>query len=493
MLFFGAPHQFLVHACVSLGTHSFQCFIVLYQSSFGYTMSSVNAHLQTDEEGPTFWDTYCPKKRVNVVAPRILDKTQRVDVGSFVQLNAQDADGNNRVVRILDLDRTSSRTTGGTKWKCQVCDRFVGSSYEVSKTSVVIGLGANVPELILTDKIVCVSAHAIRSIALVFHFMELDTKAVCLHGVENGYFVRFCVVTSHEELASVDEIPLSNWIAYPCESEYFFGKQSFVKTVFVCLDYIKHYIGRAANRYGDSQGTFPRSRFSDLLFPPEAWEYIKSRSSQLGNGVTLEEKVKKRKVCRIVSNVSISSVSFCMVDNTEVLRFQTEEGVKLFEQIFGIGSVWGFRHRRPKYGQRMVAKRNDTMNSIFGDGCYVELSYNTTANRLVIIVQMDSFLFDFDVEGKMIDCPCPRFQKYCSKFGVDDPENIKNAVVVGAYFRLQSQTYEIVNVKNGFVGPPDMSDATVYARVRDGSEEGEVHEFTEQWENIGERVLAYYN
>ena len=132
----------------------------------------------------------------------------------------------------------------------------------------------------MTDSVLNVEAEDILCIAFVFHFLELNERLACLHGVENGYFVRFRVSLKRKE--EKEEIPLPEWFAYPCNSPSFELPQSFVKTVFKSLDYVKHFLSRATNRYGDSQGTFPRSRFSDLLFPPECWRYIVSRSSQLG-------------------------------------------------------------------------------------------------------------------------------------------------------------------------------------------------------------------
>ena len=156
--------------------------------------------------------------------------------------------------------------------------------------------------------------------------------------------------------------------------------QSFVKIVFVSLDYVRNLIGRAANRCDDAQGAFPRAHFLDILFPAEAWQYVKSRTSQLGLDISVDESIKKRKVSRLVTNVSISSVSFAVMEDVETLRFNTDAGLSIFQRIFGEGSVWGFRHRRPKYGERKCASRNDTLNAVFGDECYIDLLYNTTAN-----------------------------------------------------------------------------------------------------------------
>ena len=452
-------------------------------------MASVNAHLELAEQRRLFWARFCPKEKVNAMAPRILNRSQRVDIGTFVQLRRKDDNDEYQVVRIFDVDRD----TDPIAWKCVVYERFVGSCYQGSESEIVVGLGANVPELIMTDKVVRVAAQEMHCIAFVFHFMELNKQTACLHGIDNGYFVRFRVPRKKKQ--EKQEIPLSEWFAFPCDSPSFDLSQSFVKTVFEGLDYIKHFLSRAANKCGDTQGTFPRSRFSNLFFSSGVWRYIVSRTSQLGElgeDISFEQKVKKRKVCRIVSNVSISSVSFCKLEDVETIRYQSVEGVNVIEKILGIGSVWGFRHRRPKYGNRLVAVRNDTMNAVFGDDCYVELSYNKTANRLAIIVQFDSFLFDFDDNGKLKNCPCPNFDRYCRNFGLDDASNIKNAVVIGAFFRLEGQTYEIVNVKNGDVGPPMFSDAVVYARIREGADEGTLHSFKDEWMNIGNRVQAYY-
>jgi len=100
-------------------------------------------------------------------------------------------------------------------------------------------------------------------------------------------------------------------------------------------------------------------------------------------------------------------------------------------------------------------------------------------------------VFDFDEKGTLRNCPCPLFERYCAGFGIDNPHNIKNAVGIGAFFRRGDRTYEIVNIKNGFIGPPLMSDSTVYARVREGPEKGTLYEFYNEWIAIGNQVKEY--
>ena len=434
-----------------------------------------------------YWDSFCPRKNVNIVAARITAQNQRVDVGSFVELHAKDSGGRRKVVRILNRDRTSS-PRDGMKWICCIYDRFINSVHQGHEKEVVVGLAANIPELYQTDKTISVFGKQMRSLAFVFHLDELREKAACLHGVDNGYFVRFRCRTRVIRVGPVTSIPKKDWFSYPCDSEYYKLPQSYVKTVFVCLEYIKSLFGRAGNRYSDTQGQYPRSRFSDILFPAEVWNYIKSRSFQLGEEIVVDEKQKKRKVSRLVTNVSISSVSFGVLENLEVIKFNTENGLSVVEKIFGVGSIWGFRHRRPKYNERKIATKMDTVNAVFGEDCYVELTYNTTANRLKMAVQYESFLFDFDEDGNLIDCPCPHFESYCSTFGPDNANSTRTSVFVGALFRRCGRTYEIQSVNVQATG-----ESKITARVTDGLDKDEIHEFENEVENIGARVIAYYN
>ena len=436
-----------------------------------------------------FWDTLCPRKKVNIVAARIpsQSQSQRVDVGSFVELNAKDSGGHRKVVRIIDRDRSSSPRVG-MKWHCCVYNRFIGSVHQGANKEVVVGLAANVTELYQTDKTISLLAKEMRCLAFVFHFEELEDKAACLHGVDNGYFVRFRCRTSELRVGPVTAIPRDCWFAYPCDSEYYKLSQSYVKSVFVSLEYIRGLLCRAANRYTDTQGSFPRARFSDILFPADVWNYIKSRSSQLGEELDVEEREKKRKVSRLVTNVSISSVSFGVIEKHEVIKFNTDNGLSVFQKIFGVGSIWGFRHRRPKYNERKVAARNDTMNAIYGEDGYIELTYNKTANRLTVILQYESFLFEYDDDGKLINCPSPHFESYCSTYGPANASNSSSSVFVGALFRRGGNTYEIESVEQFSTG-----ESKVVARVTDGFEKDEVEEFENDLENIGNRVIAYYN
>ena len=448
---------------------------------------NVAGHDRRPEVRRSFWDSLCPRKHVNVVAARITAQNQRVDVGTFVELYDRFRDGGKRrVVRIINRDRSSS-PRDGMKWLCCVYAHFIGSDCQGTHEEVVLGLGANVTELYQTDQLISVFARDMRTIAFVFHFNELKSRAACLHGFDNGYFVRFRARTSLHHATDATEIDPTEWFAYPCDSEYFKLPQSYVKTVFVSLDYVKNLLVRAANRCGDKQGHFPRARYSDILFPAEVWSYIKSRAFQLGEDVEVEEKVKKRKVSRLVTNVSISSVSFRVVENVETLKFDTDDGFSVVQKMFGMGSIWGFRHRRPKYGERKMAQRMDTMNAVFGDDCYVNFSYNTTANRLGFVVQFGTFLFDFDGDGNLIDCPSSHFESYCSKFSVADKNCVQNAVVVGAFFCRDDKTYEIEKIQNEFGGR-----AKVCARVIEGPGKDEVHEFDNEYETIGRSVLDYY-
>jgi len=374
------------------------------------------------------------------------------------------------------------------KWICCVYNRFIGSVHQGAKKEVVVGLAENVTELYQTDKIVSLLANQMRCFAFVFHFDELNEKAACLHGVENGYFVRYRCRTSVIRVGPVTEIPRDRWFAYPCDSEYYKLPQSYVKSVFLCLQYLKSLFCRAANRYSDTQGQFPRARFSDILFPADVWNYIKSRSFQLGEEIAIEERQKKRKVSRLVTNVSISSVSFGVIEKHEVLKFNTENGLSVAEKVFGVGSIWGFRHRRPKYNERKIAARNDTMNAIFGEDGYIELTYNKTANRLTMILQYESFLFEFDNDGKLMNCPSPHFESYCSTFRPDNASSHRSSVFVGALFRRGGKTYEIKSVDIDSTG-----ESKIVACVTDGLEKDEMHEFENELENIGNRVIAYYN
>ena len=73
------------------------------------------------EVDESFWHTLCPKRNVNIVAACINSKSERVDVGSFVELYEHDRVGGQKgkVVRILNRDRTSS-PRDGMKWLCCV-------------------------------------------------------------------------------------------------------------------------------------------------------------------------------------------------------------------------------------------------------------------------------------------------------------------------------------------------------------------------------------
>jgi len=113
----------------------------------------------------------------------------------------------------------------------------------------------------------------------------------------------------------------------------------------------------------------------------------------------------------------------------------------------------------------LVALKNDTINALYGDDCYVKLEYNSSSNHLTVSLKFNSFVFDFDEKGTLRNCPCPLFERYCA--------------------------YEIVNIKNGFIGPPLMSDSTVYARVREGPEKGTLYEFYNEWIAIGNQVKEY--
>ena len=452
-----------------------------------FQIMNVIGHDRRVAEIQSSWESLCPRKNVNIIAARIGDQNQRVDVGTFVELFDPHTDGGKRcVVRIINRDRTSS-PRDGMKWICCVYKHFIGSNFQGSHEEVVLGLGANVAELFQTDQTLSVFAHEIRCIAFVFHFHELKSRAACLHGFDNGYFVRFRARISSHHPTTVTEIDMKDWFAFPCESKYFKLNQSYVKTVFVGLDYVKHLLGLAANRCSNTQGPYPKARFTDIFYPFDVWGYIKSRAFQLGEDVELEKKVKKRKVSRLVTNISISSVSFGVMENIESLNFVTEDGFLIVQKIFGMGSIWGFRHRRPKYRERKVAQRMDTMNAAFGDDCYIKFSYNTTANRLGIAVQFESFLFDFDADGNLIECPSSHFESYCSKFGVDDGNSDQNAVVVGAFFVRHGLTYEIEQIQNEIGGK-----ATVFARVIDGAGKGDVRKFDNEYESIGDCVREYY-
>ena len=448
---------------------------------------NVACHDRSPEVRRSFWDSLCPRKHVNVVAARITQQNQRVDVGTFVELYDRGRNGGKRcVVRIINRDRSSS-PRDGMKWLCCVYPHFIGSSRQGSHAEIVLGLGANVTELYQTDQLISVFAREMKTIAFVFHFNELKTRAACLHGLDNGYFVRFRARTSLHHSTDATEIPMTDWFSYPCDSEYFKLPQSYVKTVFVSLDYVKNLLLRPANRCGDTQGHFPQARYAGILFPPEVWRYIKSRAFQLGEDVEVENKVIKRKVSRLVTNISISSVSFGVMENVETLKFDTEDGFSVVQKIFGMGSIWGFRHRRPKYGERKVIQRMDTMNVVFGEDCYVAFSYNTAANRLGLVIQFGTFLFDFDGDGNLIDCPSSHFESYCSNFSVADKNSADNAVVVGAYFRRDNRTYEIESIENECGGT-----AKICARVIEGADKDELHEFDNKYESIGGNVVDFY-
>ena len=56
-----------------------------------------------------FWEKFCPKKNVNIVAARISFQSQRVDAcwyATFVELRKKNPDGNRRVVHLINRDRT---------------------------------------------------------------------------------------------------------------------------------------------------------------------------------------------------------------------------------------------------------------------------------------------------------------------------------------------------------------------------------------------------
>ena len=223
------------------------------------------------------------------------------------------------------------------------------------------------------------------------------------------------------------------------------------------------------------------------MFPPEVWRYIKSPAFQLGEDVEVENKVIKRKVSRLVTNISISSVSFGVMENVETLKFDTEDGFSVVQKFFGMGSILGFRHRCPKYGDKKVIQRMDIMIVVFGEDCYVSFSYNTTSNRLGLVIQFGTFLFDFDRDGNLIDCPSSHLESYCSKFSVADKNSAENAVVVGAYFRRDNLTYEIESIHNECGG-----NAKICACVIEGANKDELHEFDDEYESIGTNVLDFY-
>ena len=52
---------------------------------------------------------------------------------------------------------------------------------------------------------------------------------------------------------------------------------------------------------------------------------MKLRAFQLGEDIEIEDKVKKQKVSRLVTNTSISLVSFGVMESTEKLKFDNED------------------------------------------------------------------------------------------------------------------------------------------------------------------------
>ena len=89
---------------------------------------------------------------------RILESSQRVEIGTFVVLFEKDEEEEHQVVRLFARD-LSSKTV--MKWKCCVFKRFVGSSYQGDNAPVHVGLGANIPQLFQTDEVISVTADKI--------------------------------------------------------------------------------------------------------------------------------------------------------------------------------------------------------------------------------------------------------------------------------------------------------------------------------------------
>jgi hypothetical protein len=280
----------------------------------------------------------------------------------------------------------------------------------------------------------------IHNIAFIFTMETIEQHGIILHGIFNGYMIRFRDDgSSVEGLVPFPSMHLLHQHATTCYSQ----------RIWTSLEMFWDLLVKTLNPYSQHQGDFAWKSQKVPYFPPEAWDYLSVCSFQRGLSVVVFHTRSLRS--RLFGPMKASS--FRVKRAAELLRFETPNDLHLFRSLFGELSTYGIRRRRAKIGQVLCITDNTAMHAVIGsetkeqvtwanmrtllDG--IDLLYDGV--NLKVNVRYRCFLFESDATGLPVGLPThftTLFQRICESLPTDNESRDENhdciTIQIGSLF-----------------------------------------------------------
>jgi hypothetical protein len=278
------------------------------------------------------------------------DLRSTLEIGSFVLVLEAPLDEKPLVCQLLRLSSRSSEEV-----ELRVLQ-------QTSRCPITAGLGRCLKEVILTNRIISLPLSRIQELAWVLTLNKLEELAAVLQGLSNIFLVRFdetgeTVVSSYHE---GDEA--TTFYCFPCEHAKCPTVKSLSLRLYEDCERIRDTLSFVLNRKSELQGDFARV-LKHTFCSPEFWLFIKLKLVVSGR-MTCHQPIKLSSKCRLRLTHQMKRVKLRHHISYELLRFEEEEHLSFFRQLFGETSTYGIRGNRPTIGKEIVIRENDTLNHV---------------------------------------------------------------------------------------------------------------------------------
>ena len=210
-----------------------------------------------------------------------------------------------------------------------------------------------------------ISSSAVAGLAFVLPDAVSNSMMGSQHAYDDcrGMFNVFLLKHQMDSTGHVSCIPTDSCPPFPCLLQGFSEQWSVdhCQIIFNSILQIRRDMHRSLCRIAQSQGDFAIKK-TKLQVPSCSWFHIKSIAAF--KGVDSVTPVRYTQPKAVLSwGLTLSSCPY--VGSLDIIRFDTNEKMKIFRQLFGVMSGVGIRKRRPNYCDgRSVLSMNDVLNII---------------------------------------------------------------------------------------------------------------------------------
>ena len=345
-----------------------------------------------------------------------------------------------------------------------------------------------IPELVQTKQKMVVRANSFCSLAFVFTLEQIRQGSFSYDGMTHWYLVRF----------RYNKDPISEGLLpFPaCYSTQHMLSSCYASRIYEGLSELKALVRKGLTRYGERQGEYPRTRKAAAL-QREVWDYVVFRTTLLGVHHPYTRDGKKT-----IHDTSffegLKRSSTRVPNNKELLRFETEEDLRIIRNLLGQTTTLGVRKRHPRAGTLdFPTHANSNFNVVTGVEERVEPFVRSTTNdgidfeyaknplhpgggTVTVVVRATGYGVQESESTLVLECPSrhlrlalqhkPHKANYPSGSEEEEEEEEDELLLPGTVFEMQGVMYTLATLEGNTAHVMDESNNShtfEYARVRD--------------------------